>query len=232
MRGLWADWQLVSFDAPDLARSIRPGQFALARDTAGSTFDPYLRRLLWLYDIEGNSVSFLVSARDPLAKRAHIGDVLDLLAPLGCPLIFESSAKHILLIGQHFRLMPLLAIAHEQVKLGRAVVVVTNEESFPAHLLAPEVELRREATVDAELLVWADAVVASGAEDDYRLLGDAIRAARLRIPPGFAHVMLETAMPCGTGACYACAVETARGIRLACVDGPALDLLLWEKRMP
>ena len=103
-------------------------------------------------------------------------------------------------------------IAHEAVKLGREVVVVTDGETFPSHLLAPEIELRREETFDAELIAWADAIVASGAEDFYRALSNAIRAARLRIPPGFARVLLETPMPCGTGICYACAVDTSRGI--------------------
>ncbi len=39
--------------------------------------------------------------------------------------------------------------------------------------------------------------------------------------------LIDVPMPCGTGACYACAVDTARGVKLACADGawfePAAD---------
>jgi len=222
-RPLWADWQLLAFDSPDLARSIRPGQFALARDP--STLDPYLRRTLWLYEIRDGRVSFILYAHDPLAQRARVGDTLDLLAPLGHATTFEPSAQHILLLGQGSRTAPLVVIAQEAVKLGHAVVVVTRGETFPSQLLAPEIELRHDESFDAELIAWADAIVASGAESFYRDLGNAIRAVRLRMPPGFARVWLDVPMPCGTGICYACAVDTSRGIKLICVDGPALDLL-------
>jgi dihydroorotate dehydrogenase electron transfer subunit len=237
-RPLWADWHLLTFDAPDLARSIRPGQFALARDPAGSTLDPYLRRTLWLYEIRDARVSFILNAHDPLARSARVGAMLDVLAPLGHALTFEPSARHILLLGQGSRTAPLIGIAHEAVKLGREVVVVTSGEKFPSQLLAPEIELRHDESFDAELIAWAHAIVASGAADYYRGLSDAIRAVRLRIPPGFARVWLEMPMPCGTGICYACAVDThlhrtqvqvSRGIRLACVDGPAMDLVELER---
>jgi NAD(P)H-flavin reductase len=39
-----------------------------------------------------------------------------------------------------------------------------------------------------------------------------------------AQVIVAPPMACGFGACMGCAVETARGIRLACVDGPVFDL--------
>lgn len=241
-RPLWGDWQLLAFDAPELARSIRPGQFALARDP--STLDPYLRRTLWLYEIRESRISFILNAHDPLALRARVGDTLDLLAPLGHALTFELSAKHILLAGQTSQaptlhcpakscsagVAPLIAIAHDAVKLGKEVVVVTRGETFPSHLWSPEIELRNDESFDSELIAWADAVIAGGTEGFYRELSDAIRAVRLRIPPGFAHVWLDMPMPCGTGICYACAVDTSRGIRLACIDGPTLDLVQWERR--
>ena len=38
-------------------------------------------------------------------------------------------------------------------------------------------------------------------------------------------VLLEEGMACGTGICYACAVQTRRGMRLVCKDGPKFELL-------
>ncbi|MCI0474897.1 MAG: hypothetical protein L0Y55_01500, partial [Anaerolineales bacterium] len=71
-RILWADAQLIAFDAPELARALRPGQFALARDA--TTSDPYLRRVLWLYQIEETRVTFTLPAHDPLVARVRVGD--------------------------------------------------------------------------------------------------------------------------------------------------------------
>ncbi|MBA3377734.1 MAG: dihydroorotate dehydrogenase electron transfer subunit, partial [Chloroflexia bacterium] len=37
-------------------------------------------------------------------------------------------------------------------------------------------------------------------------------------------------MACGVGACLGCVVETIRGIRTSCVDGPVfeMDELVWS----
>ena len=37
-------------------------------------------------------------------------------------------------------------------------------------------------------------------------------------------VLLETPMACGMGLCYGCAVETRRGVRQVCRDGPRFEL--------
>jgi dihydroorotate dehydrogenase electron transfer subunit len=221
-RLLWSSVQLLTLDAPGLA--MRPGQFALARDP--STFDPYLRRTMWLYRLERERGTFTLPAHDPLAARARIGDTLDLLAPIGRAVEFDANARHILLIGEGARLAPLLAIADSAISQQREVVLVwRGADAFPAHLLAPEIEYRTDASaLGDELLTWADAIVASGTDELYRTLADSARAARYRLEPGLARVLIDLPMPCGTGDCYVCAVETRHGIQLACIDGPAFDL--------
>jgi dihydroorotate dehydrogenase electron transfer subunit len=225
-RILWSGVQLLTFAAPELARALCAGQFALARDP--TTLDPYLRRMLWLYRSEDDRVAFTLPACDPLAARARPGDMLDLLAPLGRAIEFDASARHIALIGEGARIAPLIALAHDAIAQAREVVVVSHatsaDERFPAHLLSPEIELRTDADALDELVAWADAIVASGSDELYRALADSACAARYRIEPGLAHVLVDTVMPCGTGACYACALETPRGLQRACVDGPAFDL--------
>ncbi|MDE3090249.1 MAG: hypothetical protein KGJ80_12780 [Chloroflexota bacterium] len=230
---LWSDVRLLTFDAPELAPAMRPGQFALLRDP--TTFDPYLRRTAWLYQAQEARVAFTLPARDPLAARVRAGDVLDLLAPLGRALDFDADARHILLAGEGARVAQLIAIAQSALEQNRAVVLTFRaaraDEVFPAHLLAPEIEYRTaEDALSDELIVWADAIVASGSEDFYRQLADGVRAARYRLEPGRARVLIDLPMPCGTGNCCACAVETRRGVQLACVDGPAFDLSAVQDR--
>lgn len=221
---------MLTLNAPDLAHAIRPGQFALARDA--TTLDPYLRRTLWLYQVDGDQIAFTLSFNDPLAVRARPGDVLDLLAPLGHAIEFDTNARHILLIGEGTLTARLIAIAHDAIARECEVVLVAKPNSiddhFPVQLLSPAIEYRASETVDAELISWADAIVASGSTEFYRALADSVRAVRYRLEPGFARVLVDMPMPCGTGACCACAVDTARGVRFACVDGPAFDLVEFE----
>ena len=232
-RLLWSSVQLLTLNAPDLAPAMCAGQFALLRDP--TTFDPYMRRTAWLHRIEGASVALTLPANDPLAARARPGDTLDALAPLGRAIELDANVRHVLLVGEGARAAPLIAIAERAVRQQREVVLVSRAASsndlLPSHLLAPEVEYRTDPdALGAELVTWADAIVASGSEELYRTLADAIRAARYRVEVGLARVLIDLPMPCGTGDCFACAVETRHGIQLACADGPAFDLAEFENR--
>jgi dihydroorotate dehydrogenase electron transfer subunit len=229
-RPLWSNVQLLSLDAPELAVAMHPGQLALVRDPA--TIDPYLRRKAWLYQVNGERVTFTLSTCDPLVSLWRTGDTLDLLGPVGRTLEFAANARHVLLIGEGTRVAPLFPIAQQAIQENRAVVLFSRTDSkgdvFPAHLLPPEIEYHTGGDLPgAELVTWADAIVASGSEQLYSELKDIIRAARYRLERGLARVLFDEPTPCGTGACYACAVKTARGVRLACVDGPAFDLMDW-----
>lgn len=229
-RALWSDVHLLVFETSELANSMRPGQFALVRDP--NSFDPYLRRVAWLYARENARVTLAMDMRDPLVMRARVDDVLDVLAPLGRAIEFDANARRIALLGDDSRIVRLVALAHEALARGCEVVIVHRAaENFPAHLLAPEIEFRTDADALDQVIAWADAVVMCGSELLRHALADAVRAVRYRLNPGFARVLVDVVMPCGTGVCYACAQETAHGLKRACVDGPAFDLLEFEKRM-
>ncbi len=229
---LAADVRQISFDAAELAATMQPGQFALMRDPR--TFDPYLRHRAWFYDVDGTSVVLTLPSADPIAAFARDGDTLDLLASLGRAVDWPESARHILLVGEGSHIPPLVAMARRAVRQGRSVVLAvtaaTDREIFPAHLLEPEVEYQAGVAVNPELFAWADVLIASGSEEMYRRFGDSVRDVRLRLERGFMHVLVNLPMPCGTGECQACAVETSRGIKLACTDGPIFDWRDLENR--
>lgn len=226
---LWSDVTLLAFDAPDLASALRPGQFARLRDPGSS--DPYLRRVAWFYAREGARVSFALPTSDALVARVRVGDTLDVLAPFGRAIEFDANAQRLALIGDDARVVQLIALAHEAIVRGREVVLVHRADwLFPAHLLSPEIELRNEEDALDQVIAWADAVVVSGSDTVRHSVVESIRAVRYRLAPEFARAFVDVAMPCGTGICYACAIETAHGIKRACVDGPAFDLAWFEKR--
>ena len=223
-RPLWSDVQLLTIDAPELATTMRPGQFALLRDPA--MFDPYLRRTAWFYRSDGGRVTLTLPASDPLAARARTGNFLDVLAPQGRVMELNASARHVLLFGEAAHIAPLLAMADRAIAQRREVVFVCHAaEAFPAHLLAPEIEYRTDpGTPSSELVLWADVIIASGSDELYQALAETVRGARFQLEPGRVRVLVDVPMPCGTGECYVCAVETRHAVRLACVDGPMFDL--------
>jgi dihydroorotate dehydrogenase electron transfer subunit len=222
---LWSNTQVLTIDAPALARSMQAGQFALLRNP--NSFDPYLRRTAWLHRKETERVTFTLLADDLLTRQLRAGEEVDVLAPLGNAIQFDANTKHVLAIGEGDRIAPLLFIAETAIRQGREVVLMhrttSGENIFPAYLLAPEIEYRTDEA-NVELIVWADALMLSGSEEFYRALAEAIRAARYRLEYGFARALIDMPMPCGTGECFACAVDTRRGVERACVDGPWFDL--------
>lgn len=78
--------------------------------------------------------------------------------------------------------------------------------------------------VTSSLISWADQLYATLPETLIPALAASVRAARLRWPRDFAQVLLTGDMPCGSGACLACLVETRNGLRTRCKDGPVFDL--------
>jgi hypothetical protein len=74
----------------------------------------------------------------------------------------------------------------------------------------------------AETVAWADVAVLDVPQP-------AAAARRLRSlsplrPADFVQAVCLPALPCGFGGCQACWVETRRGRRLACIDGPILPV--------
>ncbi len=236
---------LMWLKAPDVAREGQPGQFLMVR--CGEGYDPLLRRALsihrmglipgtgnergfaLLYSIAGQGTAYLRSRRP--------GDALDIIAPLGHGFSVHRDSRQLLLLGSGWGVSPLVALAEQQVARGRSVTLLMGaaraSQLYPSQLLPPEVELQV-ATDDgsaghhgsvADLAGgywgWCDEVFACGPAALYKALAESSAG---QWPRKRVQVLAEQAMACGVGACYACAVTTRRGYRLACVDGPRFDL--------
>ncbi len=237
-RSLWSNVPLLVVEAPDLAAQMLPGQFALVRDP--TTFDPYLRHPAWLYETKHTYVAFTQTPRDAVAERGREGSWIDLLAPLGHPVEIPRTARRILLIGLGADAAPLVAVGHAALDAhpDREIVFVCqaagHTDPLPVHLIRPEIEYHvakdapTEDWLDDDLILWAETIVANGSNELYYALRSKIRRRRLSLESGLAQICIHVEMPCGTGECYACAVSTSRGIRLACSDGPWFDLAEWE----
>jgi len=83
-----------------------------------------------------------------------------------------------------------------------------------------------------DFLDWADQIYACGPIDMYKAMANmSLRAKRSNLKVKKCQVSLEVRMGCGIGACYGCTINTRKGLKKVCHDGPvfALDDILWEE---
>jgi dihydroorotate dehydrogenase electron transfer subunit len=77
-------------------------------------------------------------------------------------------------------------------------------------------------------LDWADQIFACGPISMYRTMNSVYGEL---IGQKSVQIILEQVMGCGVGACRGCAIETKRGHKLVCKDGPVFELhdVIWEQ---
>lgn len=234
---------LIWAEAPEIARATKPGQFAMIR--AGEGYDPLLRRPLNIHRLAPQSgattqiaILFNVLGRGTafLAHRKE-GDALDILGPLGKGFSIQRTARNLLLVGGGMGVAPLVGLADVAAKQGRSVTLLLGAQRaelvYPSHLLPPEVELHV-ATDDGsagirglvtslvpEFADWADQVFACGPVPMFRSLAQTCPDLTRRKS---VQVLMEAGMACGFGACLGCSIETRRGRKQVCKDGPRFEL--------
>ena len=236
---------LMWLSAPEIAQEARPGQFLLVR--CGDGYDPLLRRALSIHHVGSPTPSaptrgcaLLYGVYGPATSalgRLRAGDKLDVLGPLGRGFTVHQASRSLLLVASGWGIASLVALAEQQVAAGRSVTLLAGAADaahlYPAELLAPEIELVV-ATEDgsvgyaghvtdlvSDYWTWADEIYASGPISMYPVLAQCMEACWPRKP---VQVLAEMPMACGVGACYACAIETKRGPKLVCRDGPRFFL--------
>jgi dihydroorotate dehydrogenase electron transfer subunit len=233
---------IVWVEAPISSRNAAVGQFLMV--WCGEGYDPLLPRALSIHrmregpaGIELALLFTVVGAGTTWLSRRMPGDTLTFFGPLGHGYSIRQGARNLLLVAGGIGIAPLVWLADERVRRGDSLTLILGARSadqlFPAELLPPEVEViactddgsaGRAALVSEllpEFLPWADQVFACGPTAMFKALKQELLRATWRKP---VQALLEERMCCGTGICYSCAVETRKGIRLVCKDGPCFDL--------
>jgi len=83
-----------------------------------------------------------------------------------------------------------------------------------------------------DFLGWAGQIYACGPIDMYKAMANmSLRAKRSNLKVRMCQVSLEVRMGCGIGACYGCTINTRKGPKKVCHDGPVFELddILWEE---
>ena len=233
---------LLEIHLPQLAQSIQPGQYCMLRCCHPAATDPLLRRPFFVHTVQRDRglCTFLVHVRGRgtawLASQ-HVDSTLDILAPLGHGWELRSTVRNLLLISEGFSVPALTLLAQTAIEQELVVTLVAQFPSantvYPPTLLPSEVEYHI-VTTDGSLgqqsdlatilntyLPWADAACLSVSHETSTILYNSHERLRGKY---FAQGTLLHPLVCGNGVCLTCSMETARGTKLLCRDGPVFPL--------
>jgi dihydroorotate dehydrogenase electron transfer subunit len=210
---------VISMEAPEVAASVRAGQF-VNLGLAGS----FLRRPFSVYRVDGDRVEVVLKVvglgtAQLLAMKP--GDVVSCLGPLGHGFELGAGPRKVVLVSGGLGVAPMPLAAKEAKALGMRVTWVhgarTGEELCSESdgdevILATDDGSRGFAGTAVNAAPDGDLVLACGPN---RMLA----AVAERWPEAL--VAVETYMGCGTGVCLGCAVPRTRGgFDRACKEGP------------
>ena len=209
---------VLGFHAPEIATSVRAGQFV----NIGWTPGPLLRRPFSVYRAEDQRIEVVLKAVGVGTEQLlamEIGDRVSCLGPLGRG--FEMTGSGVVLVSGGLGVAPMPLAVRDARAAGMEVTWV--------HGARTAAELCAEA--DGDRVIWATddgsqgfhgtAVMAAPDADLVLACGPnpMLAAAAERWPD--AQVAVETYMGCGTGVCLGCAVPLRRGgYDRACTEGP------------
>ena len=210
---------VVAMEAPEIAASVRAGQFVNL-----GIEGQLLRRPFSVYRVDGDRIEVVLKAVGTGTARLlamRTGDAVSCLGPLGRGFVLGSGLRSIVLVSGGLGVAPMPLAAREAMALGMRVTWVhgaRNHEELCRESSGDEV---RWATDDGSRGFAGTAVAAAPDADLVLACGPnrMLAAVAGRWPE--AQVAVETYMGCGTGVCLGCAVPLARGgYDRACKEGP------------
>jgi dihydroorotate dehydrogenase electron transfer subunit len=163
---------------------------------------------------------------DRIPGNWNPGESLHLWGPMGKGFSLPEGVHFVSMVvpeGDPVRLLPLMTQA-----LGQNASVslfLDDPEGSLISAVPVEVEVQPLAALP-EALMWADFLVMDISAVNLPQLKAILGLDdnnRRKVCPG--QVLIRTSMPCaGVGDCRVCAVETRRGLKMACKDGPVFKL--------
>lgn len=255
---LSSDYNVIALEAPEIARSVLPGQFVMVKPQPGT--DPMLRRPFSIFEVLRDS-SGTITGLSLLNKRVGIGtgllyaakpgDTVMVLGPLGKPFVPVDAPAEGWMVAGGVGLAPFSTLAEALRARGtrmrlfygaRSASDLYYADAFAALgatlILTTEDGSKGEkgritAPLERALKETpADTPVtiyACGPTPMMRAVAD-LGAATTR--PVF--VSLEPVMGCGMGGCYSCVVKVKHDggshfVR-SCIEGPVFNagLLQWD----
>jgi dihydroorotate dehydrogenase electron transfer subunit len=204
------------------------------------------------------AILFKIAGKGTLwLSQRQKGERLDILGPLGNGFTIEPKSKHLLLVAGGIGIAPLILFAQQassqhqitliqgtstaaqlypfssvgkkQSKLpplsnGVQFIPITEDGSMGQKGMATDIL--------PDFLDWADQVYTCGPIDMYKTMAKmSLRAKRSNLKLKKCQASLEVRMGCGFGACYSCTINTKKGLKQVCRDGPVFELddIIWQE---
>lgn len=241
---LHANYVLLKMTHTSALPEILPGQFAEIRvDNSSTTF---LRRPISINNVdrEKNEVWFLVQlVGDGTKKLASttIGDIVNVVLPLGNGFSMPDKQRKTLLIGGGVGTAPLLYFGKKLKEAGIQPTFLLGARSAQDLLQLDEFKRLGEVyytTEDGSLgekgYVTQHSILSQQQFDSIHTCGPKpmmMAVARYAKANSIeCEVSLENTMACGVGACLCCVENTDEGHLCVCKDGPVFNIkkLLWQ----
>ena len=224
----------IRIACPVISRLARPGQFIMIRFPDRS--DPLLGRPLAVSSSEGDDVSIcfqVVGRMTALLSRILPGEVLSLRGPMGNGFGLPSSTRVTMVAGALGAAPLIFAYNTMPQEIGKDFILgVADCSWYPfcewIKKLVPEVRffsedgsIGKKGTVLnglGEELSPEEEIWTCGPLPMMKAIGQKYTRGRERI-----RVSLETRMACGMGGCQGCVINTRKGKKRVCVDGPVFS---------
>ncbi len=210
---------VVSMEAPEIAASVRAGQFVNL-----GLEGPLLRRPFSVYRTEGDRIEVVLKAVGVgTAQLISMGpgDTVSCLGPLGHGFDLGAGARSVVLVSGGLGVAPMPIAAKEARALGMRVTWVHGARTRDELCSESDGDDAIWTTDDGSKGLKGTAVAAAPDADLVLACGPnrMLAAVAERWPE--AQVAVETYMGCGTGVCLGCAVPLRRGgYDRACKEGP------------
>ena len=219
------------------AEYTAPGQFV---NISVPGFE--LRRPISVCDIDGDIVTLVydvVGHGTEALSKIRIGEELDVLPALGNGFDISKCGKRPILLGGGVGCPPIYALAKTMLANDLFPIVVLGFNSENRMMMIEQFENLDipfyVATLDGSYGTKGyvtDVILQEGLNPDYFYACGPLpmlRALCMQLPiPG--QVSLESRMGCGFGACMCCSLETRKGPKRICKEGPVFDKddLIWK----
>jgi dihydroorotate dehydrogenase electron transfer subunit len=232
------DYFILELSAETKIPEFMPGQFAQVRvDGSQETF---LRRPISIHDVdyEKNTFKLLIQIAGKGTQKLSklvIGDILNLIYPLGNSFSLPSDKEKVLLVGGGCGIAPLLYLGKYLKSNGYIPDIVLG---FRNRLKIIEFEDYREigkvfiATEDGSEgekgYVTNHSVFSTNRYNRIYSCGPELMMKAVAYYSKknniTCEVSLENLMACGIGACLCCVVDTVKGNLCTCVEGPVFNV--------
>ncbi len=212
---------IIGMRAPELARSVRPGQFVMVVPPGGER----IASALGIYEAGGERVSLMLVVVGPRTRELALldaGDRLDMLGPLGNGFDLEALGNDVALVAGGVGIAPLLLTAQRLLARGAKVTLY-----YGARTANALVDAERFAALGAQVVLATDdgscgrrgfvtgalaqegahheSIAACGPSQMLRAVGRVAATLAVR-----AQLSLEETFACGVGACWGCVVALDR----------------------